>query len=151
MDRQIYKVAKNRTRSMRRESVDESDSGAYLERLFKLIPGETVALYLFLEGILRSSLNEPNQENSLTIWLWSIFTIVGILNILYLRRVVNVHDFAQLSLLTIAYVVWILTIGGPFETIEDFPTFIGPITLGLFTFIVPIFYLGKETPKIASS
>ena len=110
--------------------------------VLKLIPTETVAVYLFLDGVLRGALkNNPN----ISTWLWAIFGIIGVGNILYWRKS-GVTDVVQYVVLTIAYVVWIFTIGGPFAQLPWYQPFMGSVLLGLFTFIVPSIYKGVPEP-----
>ena len=141
MKRQVVKpVESQRARSL--EPPQNGDQGDnYLDRLLKLIPGETVAMYLFLEGVLASALvDDPTQ---LKIWLWSIVGILAVGNLFYLKQYQSVTDSLQLFILTAAFFVWVLTIGGPFEYIEGYRPFMGSVILGLFTFFVPLFYKGE--------
>lgn len=114
----------------------------YLDRLLKLIPAEVVALYLFLEGVLQSALNEPDELGQLQGWLWGVFIVLIIGNVLFLRRYQQVKDVAQTVLLSLALVIWVLTLGGPFEYLDFYRPFMGSVLLGLFTFFVPLFYTG---------
>ena len=64
-----------------------SDSGdTYLKRLFKLIPSETVAVYLFVQGVLRSSLDDPGESVQLQTWLWGVYAVLIVGNLLAPRR-----------------------------------------------------------------
>lgn len=112
----------------------------YVQRLLKLIPAETVAMYLFLEGVTASGLaQEPSQ---LATWLWAIFGILLVGNVLYIWRVLEVNDPIQYVILSLAFIVWIFTIGGPFQSLAFYQPFMGSLALGLFTFFVPIIYKG---------
>lgn len=111
----------------------------YLDRLLKLIPGETVAAYLFVGGVIETALK--GQASALGLWLWIVFAVIGIGNFFYWKRA-NVTDPAQFVLLTLAYAVWVFTIGGPFETTGWYQPFMGSVILGLFTFLAPQFYKG---------
>lgn len=124
------------------KKAEEEGQDKYLSRLLKLIPGETVALFLFLIGILKSSLSPDGRE--LQVWLWVIFGIMLVLNIFYLIKLETVTDPAQLGILTLAFAIWVYTIGGPFVYLSFYRPFIGSIILGLFTFCIPIFYKGKD-------
>jgi hypothetical protein len=136
MIRQVVRGEEFRGASKR----DQGD--AYTERLLKLVPSETVALYLFLDGILKSAMATPEQLASLKAWLWGITAAVVLLNILYLRRFQLVTDFWQYVIQTIGLLIWIMTIGGPFVYLTFYEPFMGSVALGLFTFAVPIFYTG---------
>jgi hypothetical protein len=100
-------------------------------------------VYLSLDGVLRSALSGRRQE--LLIWLWAVFIVIGVGNVLYLKQTSNVTDFAQYAILTSAYVVWVLTMGGPFALYQWYERFMGSVILALFTFIVPVVYKGVVT------
>jgi hypothetical protein len=137
MKRQITKASDTQTRGIGAEG--EVDN--YLDRLLKLIPAETIAMYLFLEGLLATAL--ANDTGQLRTWLWIVAGVLALGNILYLRQYQSVTDPLQLLFLTIAFFVWLMTIGGPFEYIQGYQPFMGSVVLGLFTFFVPLFYKGK--------
>lgn len=120
----------------------EEQGDIYVNRLLKLIPSETVALYMFLYGIIKSALSSPDQLVELQIWQWVTFAAVIVLNLFYLKKFHDVRDPVQYTILTIAFVIWVLTIGGPFENLNFYKPFIGSLLLGLFTFSIPIFYKG---------
>jgi hypothetical protein len=114
----------------------------YLERLLKLIPAETIAVYLFLDGVVRSGLAGSPALNT---WLWGVFGVIGVGNFLYWKRT-GVRDALQYVVLTVAYAVWIFTIGGPFSALSFYKPFMGSVILGLFTFFVPSIYKGVQEP-----
>jgi hypothetical protein len=114
----------------------------YLDRLLKLIPGETVAAYLFVVGVIQTALK--GQPSALSIWLWIVFAVIGVGNFFYWKRA-KVTDPTQYVVLTAAYVVWVFTIGGPFATMEWYQPFMGSVILGLFTFLAPQFYKGVSS------
>ncbi len=135
MNRQIVKAPTSR---------DIGEAGTrdgYMERLLKLIPGETVAMYLFLQGVIQSGLD---QTEELKIWLWAIVAILAVGNVFYLQKYQGVTHTPQIIILTIAFFVWIMTIGGPFAYFSWYKPFMGSVILGLFTFFVPMFYTGKS-------
>ena len=115
---------------------------AYLERLLKLIPAETIAMHLFIQGILQSALASPKQRSQLQVWLWAVFAILIVGNIFFLQRFLSVKDPIQYVILTLAFIVWVLTLGGPFEFLGFYQPFMGSVILGFFMFFVPIFYDG---------
>ena len=77
MTRQVVKPSGER-------GIDGGGGDAYMERLIKLIPGETVAMYLFLQGVIQSGLSD--QEGQLKIWLWVIVGILAAGNLFYLKK-----------------------------------------------------------------
>src|SRR5262249_45221216 len=119
-------------------TVAAGSGDGYLDRLLKLVPTETVAVYLFLDGVVRSGLKD---DPSLGIWLWVVFGVIAAGNVLYWKKA-GVRDVVQFVVLTAAFVVWVFTIGGPFATAAWYKPFMGSVLLGLFTFLVPYLYKG---------
>jgi len=117
---------------------------AYFYRLTKLIPAETVALFLFIQGILRSALGSEGQETQLQGWMWVNFVVIVFLNVFYLKKFQFVSDRIQLAILTLAFIVWIFSLGGPFEFFSFYQPFMGSVILALFTFTVPLVYEGID-------
>lgn len=104
----------------------------YQSRLLKYIPAEVVAVYLTLEGIVKSAADQQ-------IWLlWVIFGLLLIGTPLYLWRVAKVPRKVQLSISTIAFAVWIFALGGPFASQTWYEPVYGAILLPIYTFFVPI-------------
>ncbi len=114
----------------------------YVDRLMKLIPADTVALYLSLDGIVRSGLK---GDPALSTWMWALFVVVVVGNVLYWRKT-GVTDVVQYVVLTLAFVVWVFTIGGPFHDLPWYKPFMGSVLLGLFTFFAPLLYKGAPQP-----
>jgi hypothetical protein len=111
----------------------------YNTRILKMIPAETVALYLFLEGIIVSTLT----GNQLRGWLVGLFATMTVLNVLYMRRVQNVTDGKQLVAIGAAFVVWVFNLAGDkLLAGTGYVPVMGSALLGLFTFVVPMFYKG---------
>ena len=134
MNRQVIKV----TGSQSLAGVEEREQGdVYMDRLLKLIPAESVTVYMFLDGVLRSALD----GNALRVWSWIVFGIVLTGNILYLKKS-NIKDFVQYVIMELALVVWVIGLGGPFALYSWYQPFIGSIALGVFTFLFAKFYKG---------
>jgi hypothetical protein len=114
---------------------------AYLERLLKLIPVETVAVYVFIDGILRSALGGAGNLSKLRIILWIVFAVVAVGNLLYLKTA-KITAFMQYVVMTAAFVVWILSLGGPFNLCSWYQPYIGSVVLALFTFFIAPIYKG---------
>jgi len=114
---------------------------SYLDRLLKLIPVETVTVYVFIDGILRSALSGAENLSKLRTILWIVFAVVTAGNLLYLRMA-KVTAFTQYLVMTVAFVVWVLSIGGPFNLYSWYQSFIGAVVLALFTFLIAPIYKG---------
>jgi hypothetical protein len=139
MDRQVVKSGFE-FRGDVKAAVEGDD---YQKRLLKLIPAETVAVYLSLDGVLRSALKDERVQ--LEVWLWGIFAIIGVANLFYLKRIQKVRAWSQYAIMTMAFGLWVLSIGGPFHLYSWYRPFYGSVLTGLFTFIVPLIYTGEDS------
>lgn len=108
----------------------------FLQNLVKLIPIEIIALFAVIKGMI------PATANPAAIWIFiGILTAMVPLYIIFAMKVTKV---SQIILMTLAFPVWVLAMGG-------FPTgtFIEPwmlsVTLALFTLVPPMFY-GQRIP-----
>ena len=67
-----------------------------------------------------------------------IFGIGIIGTVLYLLRVAKVNDWSQITVSTIAFVVWVFALGGPFSHCAWYQPAYGALILPIYTFFVPI-------------
>ena len=75
--------------------------------------------------------------------LWIVFGILVIMNPLYLYYVTNVKKAGQIVFSSIAFVLWVLVIGGTFTSILGFSAeYIGSILLVIYTLFIPFVYKG---------
>jgi hypothetical protein len=110
----------------------------YKDRLLKLIPGEVVATYITIDGII------PPGE-AMAKWVALIVALILLLAIpLYMIKIYEVKSWKQIGFTMGAFIVWLYSLGGPFE-LWTLPSnlplhvpFIGSILLILWTLLVPI-------------
>jgi hypothetical protein len=109
----------------------------YRTKLLKYIPGEVVSLYVFLEAVIKTSGQSPNQAQGP---YWFIFVVCLIFTPLYLWKIGKIHKILQLLISTVAFGIWIFALGGPFDNWEwyqghkIYPALILPI----YTFLVAL-------------
>jgi hypothetical protein len=106
----------------------------YNARVMKYIPAEVVAVYVFVQGLI----SQPNSVGSNTTILWVVFAVVLVLTPFYLKQVQHVTKVIQLVVSTVAFAVWVFSIGGPFATLPWYQAIYGAVLLPLFTFAVGI-------------
>jgi len=106
----------------------------YLSKVLKLIPAEVVSLYIALAGIIVVGGQAVNGEAL----FWFIFVVCLIGTPLYLMKITKVGDLLQLGISTIAFVVWVFALGGPFATLTWYQPIYGALLLPIFTFFVPM-------------
>jgi len=83
----------------------------YKDRLVKLIPGEVVTVYLLLSGLI--AVTDPEQVSHGPL-LTAVFLILLALTWPYLSRIAGVTSPTQLAISTVAFAVWVFSLGGPF-------------------------------------
>ena len=110
----------------------------YKTRLLKYIPAEVIALYLTLDGLLRPTAAHPIAATKMFIY-WLVFAFGLVVTPLYLWRVQNVRKTAQLGISTVAFVVWVYALGGPFQVMSNYDPLYGSILLPTYTFLIAIF------------
>lgn len=109
----------------------------YASQIVKLIPIEVVGVYLGITNLI--------EDQFLIQWI--IFFIILIITPFYLKKVAMVEDRKQIIVSTFSFVIWALSLGGPFESLlknilpDGFTVqALGGILIMLYTLIVPIFY-----------
>lgn len=107
----------------------------YFGRLAKYIPGETIGLYLALEGLVRTA----EDDAGVAAWLWAVFAIGLVFTPLYLRYVAGVWKRSQVAASTASYVVWVFALDGAFATLGFYRPWMGSFVLVVFTAFLPIF------------
>jgi hypothetical protein len=111
----------------------------YFDRLFKYIPAELVAGYIFVLGVVKQLTN----AGEIIIFQWSLFIVFCILTPLYLRRVQKVLKLQQHIISLLSFVVWVFALGGPFALCSWYNPVYGAILLPVFTLIVAIIEAAK--------
>ena len=111
----------------------------YKDRLVKLIPSEIITAYVTLKGLI----NGAGAAGNKSLLLWIVFGILVVLNPLYLYYVTQVRKPGQILFSSVAFVLWVMVIGGTFTSVLGFPAeFIGSILLVLYTLFIPFVYKG---------
>jgi hypothetical protein len=117
-----------------RETAPAATSDSYVDRLFKYIPAELVAGYIFVTGVT----NQLTQGVGIRILHWSLFVVFCILTPLYLWRIQKVKKVQQHIISIISFVVWVFALGGPFSFYGWYNPVYGQILLPVFILIVAI-------------
>lgn len=106
----------------------------YRESILKFIPTEVVTLYLTIYGIAFAARNEiPFGAIA-----WIIFAVGIIGTPLYLMFAEGVKDKLHIMISTLAFVVWVFALGGPFLQLSWYNLVYGAILLPIYTFFIPI-------------
>ena len=116
---------------------DITAASDYSDKLLKLIPGEVVAAYITIDGIIPTT--EPTAK-----WV-SLFvaTVLMAAVPLYLTKTLAVRNMRQVYFTMGSFLVWLYSLGGPFKlwaTATGVPfhvPYIGSILLILWTLLIP--------------
>jgi len=104
----------------------------YRDILLKLIPSEIIAAYIILSGIIP----EAEMKWGLLIISAAMLALVP----LYLWRIQKVMAAGQLIASTLAFAVWVYSLGGPFVQWGIYKPWIGSAALILWTVVIPLFF-----------
>jgi hypothetical protein len=108
----------------------------YKDRLLKYIPADVVAIYLTLMGIIAGA--QPGTLK--TILPWAVFVVIAIITPFYIKFVGKVTDTKQIVVGSVAFLIWAITLGAPFDQahISWYNPIIGALLLPFFTFLIPL-------------
>lgn len=106
----------------------------FMDRLLKYIPAEIVAVYIFVEGIIRQYQNPVDIKGI----YWAVFFVFLVLTPVYLWKVLHVSKATQLIVAFLAFFVWVFAVGGPFTFLGWYEPIYGAVLLPVFTFAVAI-------------
>ena len=115
----------------------ERPTDSYQAQFLKLIPVEVISAYITIDGLLKGSILPKDDPNLYKGLLWGVFVILAVLNPLYLRYVSKVKDQRQIGLSAGAFVIYVVSLGGPF-------LFLGldePVVHLLGSILIPIYML----------
>ena len=120
---------------------------SYADKVVKLVPTEIVGAYMVLAGIVGVTAASPAAPaDSLSrILIQVVFFVLLILTPLYLWRISGVTNMVQLVVTTLAFIVWIYTLGGPFSVWGIYEPKVAAILLTLWSFIIPIIVRPAES------
>jgi hypothetical protein len=107
---------------------------SFQDRLLKYIPVEVVTTFVFLDGLV----SVANGKLPVIALRWAIFFALLVGTWFYLSRVQHVSKSKQLAISTIAFAVWVFSLGGPFTAFSWYSPVYGATLLPLYTFFVPI-------------
>jgi hypothetical protein len=111
---------------------------SYQDRMLKLIPTEIIAAYMALQGVVPTAYAK---------WATLAAAVILVaLTPLYLTRLQQVRRTGQVVMTTIAVVVWLYTLGGPFQYWGLYQPWIGSVLLVLWTLVVPL-VVNPQEPK----
>jgi len=116
----------------------------FKDRLVKLIPSEIVTAYVTIQGLIAGvEVNTAADTGNKEILLWIVVILLFIMTPIYLYFVMDVKKWPQIIFTSVAFLIWVMVIGGPLKDINGLSTqFIGSILLIFYTLFIPIIYKG---------
>ena len=128
----------------------ETTADGYASKVIKLIPTEEVALYLFLSGMIGAARPVESDRGPI---LTFVFVVLLLLTWPYLKLVAGVTNRWQLAVSTVAFAVWVFSLGGPFIYLMpkvglSYDPLWGAIAVGLYTFFTPVFDKAYTGPHV---
>jgi hypothetical protein len=117
----------------------QGDFRFYLDRLMKMIPAEVIGLYVVGSGLIPAG-----QPIALAVW-----AVVCLAGVLLVRAYGTADpqrglspDWMHVAISAVAFVIWVYSLGGPFEAANLHMPYVGSLLVLAWTFFVPIFYRG---------
>lgn len=124
----------------------------YSSQIVKLIPVDVVGVYL---GITSLIAGQQLVGDTSQILGWIVFGLVAIITPFYLWRVAGVNDKWQIFIVTVSFIIWAISLGGPFELLANGSKafkatglnekFLGGILITIYTLVVPMFYKASQS------
>lgn len=115
------------------------DFGSYLDRLLKMIPAEIISLYLVGSRLIP-------EEQAIVLVVWAVICLIGLLIVRAYGTADQVNnlppDWTHVGISAAAFVVWVYSLGGPFEALGLYINYVGSLLVLAWTFFVPLLYKG---------
>jgi hypothetical protein len=119
----------------------------YLDKAVKLVPTEIVGAYLVLVGVVggsASSTAAPTDQLT-KVLVVVIFFVLLIATPLYQIFISKVTNKLQVVVTTIAFVLWVYNLGGPFSILGIYEPKIAAALLTFWSFLVPLIVPAKTS------
>jgi FtsH-binding integral membrane protein len=109
----------------------------FFDKLYKYIPADVVAFYVFVSGLLDGA----DLANKQVIY-W-VVVVIGLVAAFFwtLRQTQQPGmnpAYKQAAISTVAVLVWIFALGGPFSAFAWYNSILGAILLAAFTLLIPL-------------
>jgi hypothetical protein len=123
----------------------QKEEDGWAAKLAKYIPGEFVAGYIAIDGLMKAANAGEPPPVPLPfpeIWFWVIFVLFVIGTALYILAM-NLRenqkiDYPQMIISPIAFFFWAFGLGGPFVFLKDYNEPMGAVILIIATIFIPI-------------
>lgn len=107
----------------------------YFDKVVKYIPADIVAAWVAVNGLIQSASGAPN-----TALLWVAFVVGVILTAAWTWKQTSAPNkppaITQIVISTVAFIVWVFAMGGPFQSLGFYQPLYGSLLLILYTLVV---------------
>lgn len=112
----------------------------YLDKAVKLVPTEIVGAYMVLVGVVGGNIaSTAAPTDQLTkILVCVIFGVLLVATPLYQIFISKVTNKVQIVITTIAFVLWVYNLGGPFSVLGIYEPKIAAALLTLWSLVIPL-------------
>ena len=117
-----------------KEQAKTIEAGIFLQNLVKLIPVEIIAIFAVIKGLI--------PVTAAPIAVWVVFGILTAMVPFYVIFAMKVVKWDQVILMTLAFPIWVIAIGGlpDILAIAWYEPWMISVGLALFTLIPPMIY-----------
>ncbi|GAC1342783.1 MAG: hypothetical protein NVSMB18_17430 [Acetobacteraceae bacterium] len=102
----------------------------YFDKIIKYIPSDVVGAWIAATGVIKSS-NSAGHGSSRALWI--AFAVGVVATALWTWKQTTEPNappaIKQIAMSTLAFVVWVVALGGPFATIDGYQDYIGSLLL----------------------
>lgn len=112
----------------------------YLDKAVKLVPTEIVGAYMVLVGVVGGNIasTEAPTDQLTKILVCVIFGVLLVATPLYQIFISKVTNKVQIVITTIAFVLWVYNLGGPFSVLGIYEAKIAAALLTLWSLVIPL-------------
>ncbi len=125
-----------------KDAIKTPEADSYFTKLLKYIPAEIISGYVAIDAIFKS-IDDVSDT-----FQWIVVAALTVLTALYILRLTNEPTkppaISQVLISTVAFVVWVFALGGPFATMDWYQYYYGAILLVMYTLSVPVL-IGKKS------
>lgn len=111
----------------------------YFDRLLKYVPVEIMGLYLVIEGLLKSMYDGP----TINYYLLGLLIVGAFFTFWYVKRYLKVVRVFQVLMSVLAFLIWVFSMGGWFETQGFWQAGWGAIAVVIFAVTIKILRLPR--------
>jgi len=110
----------------------------YINKLWKYIPADVVAFYIFVSGLI-SGVGGASQQQ---LYYWIALGLGLVATFAWTIRQTQLSKqnpaYVQAAISTLAFGGWVFALGGPFTSFSWYTSVLGAIILAAFTLFIPL-------------